>query len=107
MQGDYFMLSKFYMEKIPVVIPSAKVKAQLEKLVERRLGMKPGTEAEAIEQEIDQVVYGLYGLTAEEIAVVEGSVKKKAKATATVDGEDPPKKRKATLRQGSGPDPFA
>jgi len=58
---------------------SAKVKSQLEKLVEQRLGLEAGAAAEALEREIDQVVYGLYGLTAAEIAVVEGSGKKKIK----------------------------
>lgn len=47
----------------------------LEKLVEKRLGMESGDKAEAVEREIDQVVYGLYELTAEEVAIVEGSGK--------------------------------
>lgn len=53
------------------------MKAQLEKLVEKRLGMEAGPKAEAVEREIDQVVYGLYGLTEEEIRIVEESVKRK------------------------------
>jgi hypothetical protein len=59
--------------KIPLAQPPAKVKAQLEKLVKKRLGLEAGPKAEAVEREIDQVVYGLYGLTAEEVAIVEGS----------------------------------
>ncbi len=121
-QGGYFRLKMIYVEQFPTIVPAAKDKAQLERLVVKRLGMKLGAEAVEVEREIDQVVYGLYGLTAEEIAVVEGSGKKKAKATATLpidsaqggrsgqaENEDPPKKRKATLRQGSAPepDPFA
>lgn len=35
--------------------------------------LPPGAAALAIEQQIDQVVYGLYGLTAAEVALVEGS----------------------------------
>ena len=36
--------------------------------------LPPGAAALAIEQQIDQVVYGLYGLTAAEVALVEASV---------------------------------
>ena len=64
-------------KKLPVRKPPAKVKAQLEQLVEKRLGLAAGPWAEAVEREIDQVVYGLYGLTEEEIRIVEGSVKRK------------------------------
>ncbi|MBK9765172.1 MAG: hypothetical protein IPO87_17980 [Flavobacteriales bacterium] len=49
----------------------------MEKLVEKRLGMEAGAKAEAVEREIDQVVYGLYGLTDQEIKIVEGSGKRK------------------------------
>jgi hypothetical protein len=53
--------------------PFTTAKSQLEWQVIRRLGMVAGPAAEAVEREIDQVVYGLYGLTEEEIAVVEGN----------------------------------
>jgi hypothetical protein len=42
-------------------------------LVEKILaGKERGEDTTALEREIDEIVYGLYGLTAEEIAVVEG-----------------------------------
>ena len=53
------------------------MKAQLERLVEKRLGLAAGDQAEGVEREIDQVVYGLYGLTEEEVGIVEGSGKRK------------------------------
>jgi hypothetical protein len=42
-------------------------------LVENIIAKKAkGEDTAALEREIDELVYGLYGLTAEEIAVVEG-----------------------------------
>lgn len=73
-QGGYFEYKPMYIEQIPVIIPSAKVKAKLERLVTERMALPPGPEAEAVEKEIDQVVYKLYGLTEAEIKIVEESV---------------------------------
>lgn len=57
--------------------------------MEKRLGLEAGPKAEAVEQEIDQVVYGLYGLTEEEIGIVEGSMKRKNGSEAqTISGSD-------------------
>jgi hypothetical protein len=42
----------------------------------------------AVEREIDQVVYGLYGLKAEEIKIVEGSMHKHKKAKVEGDNTD-------------------
>jgi adenine-specific DNA-methyltransferase len=76
-KGSMLELFQVPLSEIPIATPPAKVKGQLEKLVEKRLGLAAGPAALAVEQEIDQVVYGLYGLTAEEIAIVEGSGKRK------------------------------
>jgi hypothetical protein len=46
------------------------------KLVERILAAKrknPAADTSALEREIDEAVYALYGLTPEEINIVEGS----------------------------------
>ncbi len=61
-------------KKLPIRIPSPKIQSHLEKLVEQRMALPPGAAALAIEKQIDQVVYGLYGLTAAEVALVEASV---------------------------------
>ncbi|NKQ37732.1 MAG: hypothetical protein HF973_19235 [Chloroflexi bacterium] len=48
----------------------------IESLVTRILTAKkanPAADVSALEAEIDQLVYQLYGLTAEEIAIVEGA----------------------------------
>jgi len=80
-KGSMLELFQVPLSEVPIAKPSVKVKAQLEKLVEKRLGLtsvatdaRQRAEAERIEREIDQVVYALYGLTAEEVAIVEGSV---------------------------------
>lgn len=99
-------------KSFPVPNPPAKVKTQLEKLVEKRLGLtdvatdaRQRAEAERIEAEIDQVVYGLYGLTEEEIKIVEGSVKRKGasddqKISGSDDGEVKEKRKRGRPRNG-------
>jgi hypothetical protein len=88
-KGNMLELFQVPLAEIPVAKPTVKVKVQLEKLVEKRLGLEAGPEAEAVEREIDQVVYGLYGLTEEEIKIVEGSVKRKGSSDhPSAEGED-------------------
>lgn len=82
LQGGTRELSKIYFEKIPIPTATPEQQAPIIALVEEIIAIK---EAEAIgtpaasdrtaaevEREIDALVYALYGLTAEEIAVVEG-----------------------------------
>lgn len=66
-QGGWYDFEPTYLTKIPIAEPDAQVKQQLEHLVTARLAGDTSTEAE-----IDRLVYALYGLSAEEIAVVEG-----------------------------------
>lgn len=100
-----------HFKQLPIALPPPKVKAQLVKLVEKRLGLtavatdaRQRAEAERIEAEIDQVVYGLYGLTAEEIAIVEGSVKRKGasddqKISGSYNGEVKEKRKRGRPRK--------
>ena len=64
---------------IPFIIPSNQsIVSQIESLVSNILETKkqdPEKDTTELEREIDKLVYGLYELTSEEIAVVEGSVK--------------------------------
>jgi hypothetical protein len=60
-------------KQLPIPIADRKEQRPLIKLVEKRLGLEAGAKASSVEREIDQVVYGLYGLTEEEVAIVEGS----------------------------------
>jgi hypothetical protein len=51
--------------------PSEAEKLRLDELVTQRMGLATGTaEAKALEQAIDAVVFGLYGLTDGEVGVV-------------------------------------
>jgi adenine-specific DNA-methyltransferase len=62
-----------YLRKIPIAIPTDIQKSQIESLVNQILAdKKEGKNTEALEAEVDALVYALYGLTEAEKAVVEG-----------------------------------
>lgn len=72
--GGYFEYKPMFIERLP--IPQLPVVEQrpYDRLVERILSIKkvdPSTDTWELEREIDQLVYSLYGLTEDEIAVVE------------------------------------
>jgi len=67
-------LSKVFFDKIPIKIPDLETEKVFEPLVDRILSAKqvnPKADTSALEREIDQLVYELYGLTGEEIAIIE------------------------------------
>jgi type I restriction-modification system DNA methylase subunit len=73
LQGDFYEPSAIFMEKIP--IPKTNSVASIEFIVARILAAKradPQADVSAWEGEIDRLVYQLYGLTEEEIKIVEG-----------------------------------
>jgi len=76
MRGGYFSMSKAYVETVP--IPDiGNGSLGLKDLVTRILAAKqsdPLADVTALEAEVDALVYGLYGLTEEEIGIVEGKV---------------------------------
>ena len=66
-------------EQLPVVRPDAKSEAVMSDLVDQILASKAKdreADTSVLEAQIDQLVYKLYGLTEEEIAVVEGTGEK-------------------------------
>lgn len=68
-------ISKTYLEQLPLMDLQEQMQKPLNGLVDRILtAKKRNSEADtkAIEREIDQLVYHLYGLTEDEIAIVEG-----------------------------------
>jgi type I restriction-modification system DNA methylase subunit len=78
-------LSKEYVSQIPMKIPPKADQKQLERLVHRILAAKQRdveADVSAMEREVDQFVYGLYGLTPEEIQIVEGVAKVDLAASA-------------------------
>lgn len=72
-QNDYLRFIATYMEHLPIPRASEAEAAAIGLKVERILAKKQKGEATAgLEREIDELVYALYGLTAEEIAAVAG-----------------------------------
>jgi hypothetical protein len=68
-------LKNFDLDIIPIIIPKDQV--PLVSVVERILAAKqanPAADTTALEREIDELVYALYGLTEEEIRIVEGKI---------------------------------
>jgi hypothetical protein len=66
------------LEKIPISIPKKNIEEKISKITEDIFNMKkqnPAADSTSLESEIDHLVYELYGLSEEEIAVVEDSVK--------------------------------
>ncbi|MEX1122720.1 MAG: TaqI-like C-terminal specificity domain-containing protein, partial [Balneolales bacterium] len=75
--GGYIEVKPQYFEQIPIPDISDDLKDLLTGKVNLILAASkndPGVDASTLEKEIDQLVYGLYGLSEEEIGVVEGSV---------------------------------
>ena len=56
--------------KLPAVVPAEEVQRPIIALVDKILSAK-GADTSELEKDIDQYVYALYGLTAEEIRIVE------------------------------------
>lgn len=73
---------KYTIEQLPIVYPDAAEELEVSSRVDQILAAKkadPDADTSALEAEIDQLVYKLYNLTPEEIAVVEGTTAKKTK----------------------------
>jgi hypothetical protein len=81
-KGGFYSYAKRFIEKLPIYIPDLKDKDKFEKckkieeFVKQILEFKKqgkDKDAEFLESKIDGLVYTLYGLTEEEIKVVEGA----------------------------------
>lgn len=71
-QSDFVRWIAQFISQIPIAKPTDAT--QIEKPVEQVLASKranPQADTSALEKEIDQLVYQLYGLTEEEIRIVE------------------------------------
>jgi hypothetical protein len=77
-EGGFIRLFSIHVEKLPIpAVPTEKQKP-VERLVERILSAKQrdaGADVSALEREIDELVYALYGLTPKEIKLVEEASK--------------------------------
>ncbi|WP_338874932.1 TaqI-like C-terminal specificity domain-containing protein [Spirosoma sp. SC4-14] len=74
-RGGYLRFFKQYVEQIPIPSATNAQKVNAECYVDQILTAKavdPAADTSALESEIDKLVYELYGLTDEEIAILEG-----------------------------------
>jgi hypothetical protein len=77
-RGGYLRAFSDYMQQIPIPVATSEKQKAMERLVDRILAAKQRdaeADVSALEREIDQLVYALYGLTPEEIQIVEGAAK--------------------------------
>jgi hypothetical protein len=78
-RGGYLRFIKQYLEKIPFPNADESKKNQLVKLVSQIVELRtndPHSDIFKIDRKIDQIVYELYGLSEEEIGIVEDAFKK-------------------------------
>ena len=77
-KDDFRQTTLAELRELPIPAASPEKQKALERLVDRILAAKQRdaeTDVSELEREIDQLVYGLYGLTKEEIQIVEGAAK--------------------------------
>lgn len=77
-RGGYLRAFYDYMKQIPIPTASPAQQKTVERLVGRIMSAKQrdaGADVSALERELDELVYALYGLTPEEIQIVEGASK--------------------------------
>ncbi|MCZ7638619.1 MAG: hypothetical protein M5U12_22735 [Verrucomicrobia bacterium] len=67
-----------YIKKLPIPVEPLEQQSAVERLADRILAAKArdaAADTSALEREMDQLVYALYGLTPDEIQIVEGAAK--------------------------------
>ena len=69
-QGGRLRFKKLYMQHIPIAPRTVAQKAALSRLVEQILAAPESDGVRALEHEIDELVYQLYGLRGEEITLI-------------------------------------
>ena len=76
LQGSYSSIYPEDLREIPIKVISLENQKPIIALVTQILAQKqadPQADTTALEREIDELVYGLYGLTPEEISIIEQS----------------------------------
>ena len=73
--GGYYSMSSTFVDKLPIIQLTADKQKPLIESVDKILKAKlNGNDTTTLEAEIDQLVYQLYGLTQEEIVIIESSL---------------------------------
>ena len=72
LRGAFFEPSAIFMQQFPVANASEKEKAPIIEYVEKISANPDSPDVPRLEEEINELVYELYGLTEEEIGIVEG-----------------------------------
>jgi len=102
MQGENYQLDKEPLLNIPLPPPESCDQKPIIALVDQILAAKKtdlNADTSALESEIDQLVYKLYGLTDDEIAIVEGRNETKQEPQGETAGRpsaSPRRRRQAT-----------
>ena len=74
-RGGYLRFIKQYLAQIPIIDPTTELRLEFENLVGKIIEAKVNNavaEVRILENQINQLVYEMYGLSAEEIGIVEG-----------------------------------
>ena len=77
MQGHAYQIDKGPILEIPIYVPDNELEQPIVDLVDQIITSKkndPLTDTTNYEKQIDDMVYKLYDLTDEEIAIIEGSI---------------------------------
>ena len=76
-KGGYFRITYQYIAQIPIAKGTDKQRTTIEERVAKILKLKKsGKSTSELEKEIDAIVYEMYGLTEEEVGVVEDSTRR-------------------------------
>ncbi len=71
-----YMIQKVFLDKIPIFVPSESQENKIVGVVDKILSAKKqNQDTKELEKQIEESVYELYGLTEEEIGIVEESIK--------------------------------
>jgi adenine-specific DNA-methyltransferase len=72
-RGGYLRFIRQYLEQIPI-IQTIVLEEKVKEIISQK-SLNPFVDTASLEAEIDQLVYQLYGLTDEEIEIIENAVK--------------------------------
>ena len=104
MQGENFQIDKEPLLNIPIKSEKT-ISDKISNLVDQILVAKSADESadvSQLESQIDQLVYQLYGLTEDEIAIVEGSATNTATAPSAASKSPAPRSRASKNKTSAG-----